>query len=313
MLSILITGGAGFGGAGLTKALLERGHKVTVFDITAPNHADALREEINKRYIKYLWKAVHDMNPKDIEGCDVVCHFAAQADVPMGFSSSFWTGWENVMGTIKVLETVRTVGIKKFILASSGNVYGRPLRLPIDENHPLTPHNPYAASKASQELYCWAYHRCYGIPLVVFRNGIVYGPGMRREIFIYKWLKELLLGHPIWVEGGEQTRDPCFVGETIEAWLKGVEAPAEKVVGEAFQISAGREYKVAEIAVKCVQAMGFSPAKKIGYRDYRPGEQGQRECFDISKAKRVLGYSPRIDLDTGIRLTLKWMREEGHI
>jgi UDP-glucose 4-epimerase len=304
-MRVLVTGGTGFGGTGLVKALLPR-HRVSVLDIVSPHHVDSLKEEIESGAINHIWKSVHDIQPEDIEGYEVICHFAAQADVPMGFPSPAWTAYENVMGTLHLLEAVRKVGCERFLLPSSGNVFGRPQYLPIDEQHPLTPHNPYAASKAAQEMFCWAYHRCYNLPLVVFRNGIVYGPGMRRDIFIYIWLYNLLRGKPIVVEGGDQSRDPCYVTDTIAAWLAAIETPLEKVVGQAFQISTGREYKVRHIAELCTRIV----PGQITYTGYRPGEEGQRECFDISKAEEILGYRPTVDLELGLALTVEWIKSE---
>jgi len=302
----LITGGSGFGGAGLVQALLSRDHEVTVVDIVAPAHADALHEVIEHPRLNYLWKSVHDLTPGDVEGHDALAHFAAQSDVPMSFPSPLWTVWENVVGTTRVLEAVREAGIDRFLLASSGNVFGRPLYLPIDEEHPLTPHNPYAASKASQEMLAFAYWRAYGIPVTVLRNGVVIGEGMRREIFVFKWLYNIHRDRPIVIEGGEQTRDPCYVSDTVNAWLLALEAPREKVAGEAFQVSRGVEYTLDEIASACMEAAGKKvPVKR---EPYRPGEEGMRERFDISKAKSVLGYQPEVDLPEALEKTASWVR-----
>jgi nucleoside-diphosphate-sugar epimerase len=304
----LITGGSGFGGCGLVMALLNRDCKVTVIDMVAPSHADNLKEVIDHPNLKYIWKSIHDITPQDIEGHDIVGHFAAQADVPMGFPSPLWTVWQNVMGTTKLLEAVKEVGIDRFLLASSGNVFGRPLYLPIDEKHPLTPHNPYSASKACQEMLALAYYRAYGVPLVVIRNGVVVGERMRKEIFIFKWLYNILMDRPIIIEGGKQTRDPCYVGDTVNAWLLASKAPRETVVGEAFQVSRGKEYTVDDIASKCLEVAGKKVA--IEYRPYRPGEEGMRECFDITKARRILGYEPKTELTEALKKTLAWIKRE---
>lgn len=303
----LITGGSGFGGAGLVSTLLNRDSEVTVVDITAPSHADSLKGSIEHIGLKYLWKSIHDLTPKDVEGHDVIVHFAAQADVPMSFPSPIWTVWQNVVGTTKVLECAKDVGVERFLLASSGNVFGRPLYLPINESHPLTPHNPYAASKACQEMLTMAYWRAYKVPIIVLRNGVVIGEGMRREIFIFKWLYNILKERPIIMEGGSQTRDPCYVGDTVRGWLLALEAPKEKVVGEIFHISRGKEYSLDEIAQECMKIAG----KKVPveYRPYRPGEEGMRECFDISKAKDILGYFPQVDLPEALEKTLIWIKK----
>lgn len=304
----LVTGSSGFGGSGLVGRLLERGHHVTAMDIVAPSHADNLSGVIDNPALTYLWKSVHDISPKDVEGHEVVVHLAAQADVPMGFTSPMWTLWENVVGTTQVLEAARQAGVEKLLLASSGNVFGRPLYLPIDEKHPLTPHNPYAASKACQEMLAWTYWRAYALPIIVMRNGVVIGEGMRREIFVFKWLYNILAGKPIVVEGGKQTRDPCYVADTVNAWLLAIEAPKEQVVGEAFQVSRGREYSLEEIAVTCMATVGQEVP--IEYQPYRPGEEGMRECFDVSKARRVLGYESEVDLPEALQRTIAWIERD---
>ena len=301
----LVTGGSGFGGCGLVERLLDRGYKVTVIDIVAPSHAENLREVIDHPNLRYVWKSVHDIDIRDIEGHDVVVHFAAQADVPMSFPSPIWTVWENAIGTVRVLEAIKGVGIDRFLLPSSGNVFGRAAYVPIDERHPLTPHNPYAASKACQEMLAYAYWRAYAVPVVVMRNGVVIGERMRREIFVFKWLYNILQDKPIIVEGGKQTRDPCYVGDTVNAWLLAIEAPREKVVGETFQVSRGKEYTLEEIASEAMKVAGKEVP--IKYEPYRPGEEGMRECFDISKARNVLGYEPRVDLTEALEKTAAWI------
>jgi len=304
-MKILITGGAGFGGSGLAKELLKKKHQVAVLDLVAPNHADTLNEVMNHPNFKYIWKATFDVQPEDIDGYEIICAFNAQADVPLGITSPAYTFYQNTLGLIYLLEAVKKTGCQKFILPSSGNVFGRPTKIPIDEFCASTPHNVYSASKASQEAIAWAYYRSYGIPITIFRNGIVYGENMRRNIFIYIWLKNLLQGKPIVVEGGDQTRDPCYVTDTINAWMLAIEAKSEKIKGEIFQVSKGEEYKVKDIAEMCTKII---PGKII-YANYRPGEKGQRECFDISKARKVLGYNPVVDLEDGLLKTKKWVEK----
>lgn len=305
-MNILITGGAGYGGSGLTGALLERGHSVRIIDILAPNEAWKVKEFIDK--VDYRWKSVHDIVDSDLDGIDIVIHMSAQADVPMGFSAPRWTGWQETMGTISVLEACRDKPLKKFILASTGNVIGRPLYIPIDEKHPIVSHNPYSACKASQELLVHAYRRSYGIPTAVMRNGIVYGQKMRKQIFIYIWLKNILKGKEIVIEGGKQTRDPCFGSDTVDAWIKAIESPDEKVVGETFQVSKGDEWNMEDIAKLCMKVAGKEVP--IKYVDYRPGEEGQRECFDNSFAEKQIGYKPTVELEEGLKKTWEWVKTQ---
>ena len=304
---VLVTGAAGFGGSGLVKALLARGYAVTGLDIVGPLHADSLRVEMSHPAFRYVWKSIQDIRPEDVSGHSTVVHMAAQADVPLGFDSPRYTFMQNVDGTISVLEAVRHADcVSRLLYAGSGNEVGRPLYLPIDEAHPLTPHNPYAFSKAAAEMAVWAWHRAYGIPATVMSNGTVVGPNMRREIFIFKWLWNALHGEPIVVEGGKQTRDITYVDDVVNAWILAITAPEEVVAGRKFQVSYGEEHTVAELAGMCLEIARTDVS--IRYTDYRPGEMGQREAFSIERARRELGYAPKVPPRESIALTAQWVR-----
>ncbi len=305
---VLITGAAGFGGSNLTRALLRMGYRVTALDMTPPSHAALLAEQMEHPRLQYLWKSVQDIQPSDVEGHSVVVHLAAQADTPMAFESPRYTVMQNIEGTVAVLEAVRRAGgVSKFLWAGSGNQTGRPLYLPIDEDHPLTPHNPYGFSKAAGELAVWAWHRAYGVPSVIMATGVVIGPNMRREVFVFKWLWNALRGTPIVVEGGRQTRDIVFIDDAVRAWTMAIQAPSDVVVGQKFFVGYGEERTIEDIAAMCRDAVGASVP--IEYVGYRPGEEGQREAFSAEKARKVLGYAPEVSQADAIGLTADWVRD----
>ena len=142
--AVFITGAAGFGGSHLVRRLIESGYNVTSLDVIPPLHAGLLQHEMQHPNFRYVWKNVQDMMPSDVEGHLVVAHMAAQADTPLAFDSPRYTVMQNIESTVALLEAVRHAGgVKKVLFAGSGNEIGRPMKLPIDENHPLTPHNPY--------------------------------------------------------------------------------------------------------------------------------------------------------------------------
>lgn len=306
-MRILIVGGSGFAGVGLSRALKERGHFVGILDVVAPAESEAAFDQ-------YEWKNAIDITPKDVDNYDVVVNFVAQADVPMGFASPRWTVQNNTAGTVALLEAVREAPVGLLAHASTANCYGRPRYVPIDEVHPLIAHNPYSASKIAQEELCWAWHRAYGIPVTIMSNGVVVGPGMRREIFVFKWLWNLMHARPIIIEGGGQTRDVTYADDTVQAWVKVVEAPRERVTGEKFIVSYGEEHSVAEIADWCLQECGYPSLEldpiheMVVWAPYRPGEEGQREVFSTAKARKVLGYLPQVAPRDAIRRTAEWMR-----
>lgn len=304
-MKILVIGGSGFAGIGITRRLLRRGDEVTVLDINPQPHTGLK----NHAYLTYKWKSVHDIIPDDISGHNIVLYLAAQADVPMGFTSPKWTTYQNVDGIVAALEACRGLNeVEKFILASSGNVYGRHNYLPIDEHHPLQPHNPYSFTKAAQEMAATAYFRSYGVPITIMSNGVVIGPGMRKEIFIYKWLYNILIDQPTILEGGTQTRDITYVSDVLDAWMFAIDAPFGKTIGQKFHVSYGEEHTLREILEMCYEVCDAE--RDIIQDAYRPGEQGQREQFDNSKAREILGYAPKVDPIKAITATAEWIEME---
>ena len=306
-MRVLITGAAGFGGSSLARTLLNRGYAVTGLDIVPPGHAVLLRSEFPNPGFHYFWKSIQDIQPTDVEGHSVVVHMAAQPDAPLAFESPRYTVIQNIEGTVALLEAVRRADcVSRLMFAGSGNEIGRAAYLPIDEDHPLTPHNPYGFSKAAAELALEAWHRAYDVPSTVMRTGVVIGPNMRREVFIFKWLWNALHGVPIVVEGGEQTRDVAYIDDVVRAWTLAIQAPAEKVVGQKFFIGSGREHSVEDLARMCRDAVGKDVP--IQYVGYRPGEEGHREAFSMERAQSVLDYVPRVSSMEAVALTAEWVR-----
>ena len=304
---MIILGGAGFAGSGLVKRFLNKGKTIKVIDIISPHQAFNLEDVIDNPNLTYIWKAIRDIEVSDLEDHDTIVHLAAQADVPMGITSPRWTVMENVEETICLLETIRKLNKypDRLIYAGSGNEFGRPIYLPIDEEHPLTPHNPYAFSKAAAEMAYWTYSRCYNLPITIMSNGACLGPNMRRDIFVYIWLRNMIKGLPVKLEGGEQTRDLTYVSDILDAWELVIEAEPSKIRNEKFQVSYGKELRVSDILTMCFNIT--SSKVKIERVDYRPGEQGQRELFTNQKARKILGYNPKISPFEGIKMTYEWM------
>ena len=237
----------------------------------------------------------------------MVAHMAAQPDAPLAFESPRYTVMQNIGGTVSLLEAVRQADcVTKLMFAGSGNEIGRAAYLPIDEDHPLTPHNPYGFSKAAAEMALEAWHLAYDVPSIVMRTGVVIGPNMRREVFIFKWLWNALHGKPIVVEGGKQTRDLAFIDDVIRAWTLAIQAPVGAVVGQKFFVGTGQEHSVDDLARICRDTIGSDVP--IEYVGYRPGEEGHREAFSVERARSVLGYVPQVSSKEAIALTTEWVR-----
>ena len=178
-MKILITGGAGFIGSHLVEALVDKaGYDVTVLDVVPKEYAWRLKAVLDK--ISYRWQSVFDVH--SLNDFDVVCHLAAVADVPYAMTSPFDTLYQNVMGTLTVLEALRrSPNVSRFISTSSEAAYGtaKPEELPIKEDQIFRPKNPYDASKASSDILTLTYHRGFNCPTVVVRSSANFGPRMR--------------------------------------------------------------------------------------------------------------------------------------
>jgi len=312
-----VTGCAGAAGSALVKQLLQKGYDVAGCDIVAPVDAYRLKDVIGQ--VEYQWKSIHDLQPEDLEGVDVLADFSAQANTPLGLTAPRYTLWENLDGLTNLLECARHSGISLFIYPSSGVIFGRtpPSHLPIKETEPFTPSNPYAATKACSEILCMSYYRCYSVPVTIIRIGMGFGPGMRKDESIAQFIIKTLKGVKHFkVESPQTTRDPSYLENVLDAWIKVLEAPRENVIGDVFHISNGVEISILDLAKKCAEITAEHanlPVPKVEPLDsYRRGEKGMRQHLDISKANVILGWQPKISLEEGIRRTAKWLIEEGY-
>lgn len=311
-MKVLITGAAGFGASGLVARCLAAGDTVTAVDVIGPLEADKLQSVIDHPHLTYHWMALQDLRPDQVSGHDAVVHLAAQADVPMGFPSPRWTVEQNVLGTVNLLEAIRLADVRPTRVIYAGTAHeleSDPPYLPMDEDLPLAPATPYGFSKAAGELAGWAWHRSYGIPITIMSNGVVIGPGMRRQIVFYFWLKHIAAGEPVILEGGQQGRDVTYVSDVVDAWWAALHAPAKAINGQKIQVSYGEEHTMEELLEQCFAIVGRRVP--VIRKPYRLGEEGMREAFSIAKARRVLGYAPQVNAEEALRRTWAWI-QEGH-
>ena len=252
-------------------------------------------------------RASRTSSPPTLQGHSVVAHLAAQPDTPMAFDSPRYAVMQNIGGTVDLLEAVRRAGgVSKVLFAASGNEMGRPLYLPMDEDHPAhTPQSIRLLQGRRRTGHVGLAPGLWHSLGCIYRTGVVVGPNMRREVFIFKWLWNALHGRPIVVEGGQQTRDLTYIDDVVQGWMLAIEAPAEQVVGQKFYVGFGEEHTIEELAWICRDVTGADVP--VEYTGYRPGEEGQREAFSTGKARRVLGYNPLVPPMKAISMTADWV------
>lgn len=322
-LNWLITGGCGFIGSSLIARLLRENPEtsVRVLDNLSVGTRDDLTEVLSTiehdTGIKPSGVELVEGDIKDYdtclqccEGIDVVVHLAANTGVAPSVENPRYDMETNVVGTFNVLEAVRQYNIGKFIFASSGATIGE-TEPPIHEELVQKPVSPYGTSKLAGEAYCSSYSRTFGIKTVSLRFGNVYGPlSKHKNSVIAKFLRQALAGNTLEVYGdGSQTRDFIYIDDLIQAIILSVESYAG---GEVFQIATYKETTVDEIAGKIKILIENKIGQKVSiiHGAPRPGDV-KRNYSDISKAKQILGFSPEVSLDTGLKKTLDYFRSKN--
>lgn len=297
MTTALVTGGAGFIGSNLADALLAAGRDVHVVDNLVNGKAiqvppNATFHEVDIRSTDALNAAVDAAQPS------VIFHLAAQADVRKAIAEPTFDADVNVIGIINVLEAAHRVGARVVFASTGGAGYGEYEGLPVPspETSETRPLSHYGMSKMAGEGYCGLYGRLYGTETVVLRLGNVYGPrqdphGEAGVVAIFAG--RMLDGIPPKVFGdGRQTRDYVYVGDVVAAFMAAETGPA----GETFNIGCGKEITVLDL----IEGLGVEETPE--FAEAREGEL-QRSALAIDKAKRLLGWEPKMDLADGLRAT----------
>jgi UDP-glucose 4-epimerase len=241
---------------------------------------------------------------KAVAGADVVVHLAAETGVPHSILDPLQDCTTNVLGTLNYLEACRVQPTPRFVFASSGAPIGE-CTPPIHEELAPHPVSPYGASKLAGEGYCSAYYHCYGVEAVALRFSNVYGPGSgHKSSVVARFIGQALCGKALEIYGdGAQTRDFLFVDDLVSAVILAATAPA--AVGNLFQIAMGYETSLIDLIseLSAVMARAGLPHPTVQKTSPRLGDV-KRNYADISKAKSLLGWSPKVSLAEGLHETL---------
>jgi len=315
MKSILVTGGAGFIGSHLVDRLLLQGEwQVSVIDDFNDFYAPAIKRKnasLHKTNRNYHLFEADIRNRQSLEkvfedsGFQCIVHLAARAGVRPSLQQPSLYAETNIEGTLNLLELARSHGIKQFVFGSSSSVYGINAKLPFSEDDPIRqPISPYAATKAAGELLCHTYSHLYGIRCVCLRFFTVYGPRQRPDLAIHKFARLINEGKPIPVFGdGSTRRDYTFIDDIIA----GVQAAIgyDDTGYEAINLGESRTVELSEL-ISLLEKELHKKAE-IDRQPLQPGDVPQTYA-DITKARRLLGYDPRTQIEEGIHRFVEWFR-----
>lgn len=313
-MKILLTGGAGFIGSHLARKLLQRGHEVTIID-SIHAYYDVERKQQQLQYIQETGNIT--FHKKDLldesaiktvfheNQFDTVIHLAALPGVAYSLEAPDAYVDYDIKATINVLKLSGETGVNQVIFASSSSVYGEQEAIPLKEEM-ATGHvvSPYAAAKYGAESFCHVYQRLYGFHLSILRFFTVYGPWGRPDMAIPIFIDRLLKGEQIHLYGEGTARDYTYIDDIVDGIEKALHHPHEN---ETFNIGSG---KLVRMTTLLDELNKFFPDMDVVQRPFRTGDVSVTHA-DITKAKQLLGYDPKVSVEEGIARTVEWFKKRS--
>lgn len=313
-MNIIVTGGAGFIGSHLTGALLKRGDRVAVIDDFNAFYSPALKRENIQPFLENPGFSLHEIDIRDAslvsevfrkEAPDAVCHLAARAGVRPSIKDPVLYEEVNCLGAINMLNGARDAGVKNFVFASSSSVYGINSKVPFSEEDPITcPISPYAATKRAGELLSFTYSHLYNMPVTCLRFFTVYGERGRPDMAVAKFTRLIWEEKEIEVYGdGTARRDFTYVGDIIQGVLNSMDRPSRY---EIINLGGANTIEVNGLIGLIEKSLGKKA--KVRYSSPAPGDVPVTYA-DVAKARRLLGFDPKVRIDEGVEIYVRWFLE----
>lgn len=311
-MQTVVTGAAGFIGSRLSERLVSEGHQVLGIDCFSDYYSRRLKE-FNLRHLKerenftLLEGDLLDLDlPEILQGMDWVFHQAAQAGVRASWGEEFSIySSSNILATQQLLEAAREAGIAKFIYASSSSVYGETDDLPMREEGRTRPVSPYGVSKLAAENLCQLYYHNFGLPVISLRYFTVFGERQRPDMAFHIFIKAVLSGEKITIFGdGEQSRSFTYIDDVVEANLLAAES---RLKGEIFNIGSSKKRTTLNQAIALIEDITGEKATRV-YQSRVRGDV-RHTSADLSRAQKLLGFSPEVDLAAGLAAEVAYIKE----
>jgi UDP-N-acetylglucosamine/UDP-N-acetyl-alpha-D-glucosaminouronate 4-epimerase len=303
----LVTGGGGFIGSNVVRALLARGDDVRVLDnFSTGSRANLAGLDHDVQLVEGDLRSYERVHAA-VRGAEVVFHQGALPSVPRSVQDPLTTTAVNIEGTLNVLLAARDEGVRRIVNASSSSVYGNTGGLPRVETQAPDPISPYAVAKLAAERFCTSFSRVYGMEIVSLRYFNVFGPRQdptsQYAAVVPRFIRAVGAGEPVTIYGdGEQSRDFTFVDNVVGANLLAADAPG--VGGEILNIATGGSVTVSALADAIGKLLG-KPVEKA----YEPAREAdvRASWADVGEAKRLLGFEPQVEFDEGLERTADFL------
>jgi len=310
--TIFVTGAGGFIGSQLVEALLAEGARVRAFvrynSRGDPGLLRLLPAELAER-LEVIPGDLRDRQAifESARDCGAVFHLGALISIPYSYRHPAEVAEVNFMGTLNVLMACRELGIPRLIHTSTSEVYGTARRAPIDEEHPLQGQSPYSASKIGADKLAESFYCAYNLPVVTVRPFNTFGPRQSARAVIPTIITQALVRNTIHLGNLDTTRDFTFVSDTVRGFLLAGSAPGSE--GGVYNLGTGEEIRIGRVAERIAEMIGHSVQIVVDSERLRPEKsEVLRLISDNRLARERLGWSPRIGLDEGLKITIDWIR-----
>ena len=307
---VLITGAGGFIGSHLAERLVSMGLIVRAFVHYNSRNYWGWIEKFPKKIKKEIEIVTGDINDpfsvkKAIKGCDICFHLAALIAIPYSYAAPQQFIDTNVKGTLNVLQGCLEEGVGKVIHTSTSEVYGTAQYVPIDEKHPLQGQSPYSASKIGADMIAESYFRSFGLPVSIIRPFNAFGPRQSARAVIPTIITQILTGNVVKLGSMHPTRDLNYVDNTIDGFIRIAESSAS--VGEVINIGSGQEISIGDLCKRIISLIGKDMEIMSKLERVRPEKsEVDRLVADNSKAKKLIGWEPKVSLNEGLNRTIQW-------
>jgi NAD dependent epimerase/dehydratase len=310
---VLITGAGGFIGSHLCELCLAEGAEVRAFVHYNSRSDYGMLKDLGKKRFESIELVAGDLRDneavrKAVRGCDRVFHLGALIGIPYSYGNPADVVQTNVMGSLHILQASLEFGVERMVQTSTSEVYGTAKYVPMDENHPLNPQSPYAASKIGSDKLAESYYRTYGLPVVLLRPFNTYGPRQSPRAVIPAIIIQALRSSTIRLGSLKTRRDLTYVKDTAKGFIAA--STASNVDGETIQLGSQCEHSVAEL-VELIGLILNKKLKAVSDAERRRPEMSEVERLFASnqKANECLKWQPEIRLADGLEKTVRWFRK----
>lgn len=310
---VAVTGAAGFIGSHLVEELAERGGRVRAFARYNSRGDQGFLHNLPPQIQDRVEVVAGDLrDPEAVEGlvrgASVVFHLAAIVSIPYSYVHPREVVETNVLGTLNVLTAARNCKVDRVVHTSTSEVYGTAQYVPIDEKHPLVGQSPYSASKIAADQVAESFYRSYDVPVATVRPFNTYGPRQSARAVIPTIVTQALTDRRVFIGATHPTRDLTFVKDTVHGFVQVAEC--DRAIGEVTNLGTGVETSVGQLVETIIRLVGRPVEIAFDPTRLRPerSEVG-RLIADTQKARGVVGWQPKVDLEQGLRQTITWISE----